>query len=393
MSGYDIILAMGGIDDDLILDAKRHKRAIPVWLRWGALAACLCCVILAAGALSLNLLGREQPARQEAFGSGMEQMSSAEETSQQEENAMLLERNGYVILEDEEYGLKLEVPEDMAEDVVCNAMASFPFVLYEPTSKEQYSGTGDSFDTEGGFIWDIRVLNTQTLQNAFHWDGSDWCEGAAESGLYMLGTKGDLVFVFALPVGERATEETKEAYAQYQKEGLSILRRFIEINGISSNDQWEQIYPTGQDQTEPVVLPQGTDTQAEPILGTEPSELPDVPTEADLAETPENADAEAARDAGVYARDKVYSSKAEGVPAEALEEFTVWFESPATDGRGKFCTDPWSWTFSVTEGTDMAQWGDVMLRCTHENGLDEQVFFWFSDGTITWGPTASPGDA
>ena len=125
---------------------------------------------------------------------------------------------------------------------------------------------------------------------------------------------------------------------------------------------------------------------AEAPLNTETQTEPESPAQT---ETP-NADA--ARDAGVYARDKAYSSKAEGVPVEAVEEFTVWFESPATDGREKFCTDPWSWTFTVTEGTDLAQWGDVVLECNHENGIDSQMFFWRWGGTITWGPTSSPAD-
>ena len=77
MRGYDVIEALGGIGDDLILDAKRrHKKPIPVWLRFGAVAACLCCVVMAAAVLSLNLFGRERTPGQEALGSGRERINA-----------------------------------------------------------------------------------------------------------------------------------------------------------------------------------------------------------------------------------------------------------------------------------------------------------------------------
>lgn len=52
MKGIDIIEAFGGIDAELIADAKRHGRAVPRWLKWSAVAACLCC---AAGLMVLSL--------------------------------------------------------------------------------------------------------------------------------------------------------------------------------------------------------------------------------------------------------------------------------------------------------------------------------------------------
>lgn len=385
MSGYDIILAMGGIDDDLILDAKRHKRAIPVWLRWGALTACLCCAVLAAGVLSLRLFGGESTPGPEMLASGVE-VSAAPEPEQQssgrEENNILAERNGYVILEDTEYGLKLEVPEDMAEDVVCNKTSGTPFRLHEPTSYEalyiEELGTG------GGFVWEILVETYDEFTSLYSLDPTQWTTTLPGVEMEMIGRTEECVYTVRRPSDVQFTIETESAYEAYKKTGDSILKRFLEINGIEANPEWVEAHSGEQEQN------MVTDGQQEEPMA-KPSEAPDEPTGDATADVP--TDAEAAMDTGVYARDKAYSSKAEGVPAEALEEFTVWFESPATDGREKFCTDPWSWTFSVTEGTDMAQWGDVMLECRHENGIDSQVFYWVWGGTITWGPTASPGDA
>ena len=59
MTKKQIIDAVGRVDDDLIAqtDALRQKKRRPVWIKWGAAAACLC--LIAAGAFALF---RETPA-------------------------------------------------------------------------------------------------------------------------------------------------------------------------------------------------------------------------------------------------------------------------------------------------------------------------------------------
>lgn len=49
MKGIDIIEAMNDIDSELLLAAKRHRKAVPRWIRIVSLASCLCCAILACG--------------------------------------------------------------------------------------------------------------------------------------------------------------------------------------------------------------------------------------------------------------------------------------------------------------------------------------------------------
>ena len=49
MKGFDIIEAMNDIDSELLLAAKRHRKAVPRWIRIVSLAACLCCIIFACG--------------------------------------------------------------------------------------------------------------------------------------------------------------------------------------------------------------------------------------------------------------------------------------------------------------------------------------------------------
>ena len=47
MSKDKVIDSLSGIDDDMIqsVEALRRKKRHPVWLKWGALAACLCLVV------------------------------------------------------------------------------------------------------------------------------------------------------------------------------------------------------------------------------------------------------------------------------------------------------------------------------------------------------------
>ena len=391
MRGYDVIEALGGIGDDLILDAKRRrKKPIPVWLRFGAMAACLCCVVMAAAVLSLNLFSRERTPGQEALGSGTERIDAVDVTPKTDDPEIignedrLLTDNDHVILEDEEFGLKLEVPKSMAQDVVCNEKSGVPFALYEPTAYEALYI--ESLGTGGGFLWEIIVETYDEFYSSYSLDPTEWTTVLPGPEIYMMGRTEEYVYTVRNPSDVQFTVETEKAYKEYKKAGASILKRFLVMNEIEINPEWEEVYPAFQTQTE---LPDTTQENGAEAPQAEETTMPTEPT----VPTENTAPAEdAARDAGVYARDKAYSSKADGVPVEALEEFTVWFETPASDGREKFCTDPWSWTFTTTEGTDLAQWGDVVLECNHENGIDSQMFFWSWGGTITWGPTSSPAD-
>ena len=46
MNKDSVIDSLGRIDDDMIrsVEALRHKKKCPAWMRWGAMAACLCLI-------------------------------------------------------------------------------------------------------------------------------------------------------------------------------------------------------------------------------------------------------------------------------------------------------------------------------------------------------------
>ena len=66
MKNEKLLRAIGEIEDDLVCNAVHdtgaRKRTLPLWAKWGALAACLC--LLLAGALTIPRL-RKQPSQNE----------------------------------------------------------------------------------------------------------------------------------------------------------------------------------------------------------------------------------------------------------------------------------------------------------------------------------------
>lgn len=66
MKNEKLLRAIGEIEDDLVCnavhDARARKRTLPLWAKWGALAACLC--LLLAGALTIPRLRSADPREQ-----------------------------------------------------------------------------------------------------------------------------------------------------------------------------------------------------------------------------------------------------------------------------------------------------------------------------------------
>jgi exopolysaccharide biosynthesis protein len=54
MKPDDLIDAMEYISEDLVEEARHHKKTPPAWLRWGSLAICVCCAVLAVGSFVLR---------------------------------------------------------------------------------------------------------------------------------------------------------------------------------------------------------------------------------------------------------------------------------------------------------------------------------------------------
>ncbi|NLT15898.1 MAG: hypothetical protein GXY05_16355 [Clostridiales bacterium] len=61
MKSKDLFEAIGGADEELVERCRQNKTHRPLWLKWGALAACLCLVVV--GVLTIpGVLPLEQPA-------------------------------------------------------------------------------------------------------------------------------------------------------------------------------------------------------------------------------------------------------------------------------------------------------------------------------------------
>ena len=46
MKAEDLLDAIGNIPEAWVLDAEQAGKTVPVWLKWGSVAACLCCILL-----------------------------------------------------------------------------------------------------------------------------------------------------------------------------------------------------------------------------------------------------------------------------------------------------------------------------------------------------------
>lgn len=232
----DIILALDGINDDWILDAKKPIKTVPRWLRWSAAAACFFCALMLLGMIALRWFGGKQ--EPEAFSQGGDEVSSAEPEVQA--------REACVILEDSELGLKLEVLEDVAEAVECNPSEGVPFALYEPLNRAEINADG------GGLIWEIHVYTAEEAKARQLWDGANWSRGAADAGEHLLGTKDGFVYVLLLPTDVRYVSEAQASYSVRQELGRKMLIRFIEINGIDESGDWAEAYPEYEGFFEPM---------------------------------------------------------------------------------------------------------------------------------------------
>lgn len=150
---------------------------------------------------------------------------------------------GYVWIQDSEYGLIVEVPEAYQDDIVCNDRDGVPFALYEPTAYEalyiELLGTG------GGLVWEIWVDTYDEFYSCYSLDPTAWTTVLPGPEIYMMGRTEEYVYTVRRPSDVQFTEETERAYKEYKKAGVSILKRFLEINEITVNPEWEAVFAQG----------------------------------------------------------------------------------------------------------------------------------------------------
>ena len=268
MKGIDIIEAFGGIDNDLLLDAKRHKKAAPRWLKWASLAACLCCVT-ALTVLSLSRLTASPEPRGTSFGAGAptpgpeapalppDPEESALEptptptpeptptpTPEVQPTPTPAPDRDYLELTSDQYQVTLYAPADYASEITTDTSlvdttydVSFPDVAFS------FVDTAAQTPAVAGRVWSISVRD----RDSYDWDGiQEFLDFNFLYNRVPLGTKGNYVYelVYSSP-GEQCDPEDPTAVFSYYchlTDGLTMLEDFITRNGLEEYPLWRDTY-------------------------------------------------------------------------------------------------------------------------------------------------------
>lgn len=265
MTGLKIIEAFGGIDDDLILDAENRKRAIPLWLKYASLAACLLCAVTLFG-LSLGRIFAEPEAPGEAFAepspspivSEVPAEDSAEETApvsppvpeptgnldswtvEPMEDRLYWQSTGFVSTTLHAPGIyEGEIFPDFTfthDDSYTNISSIFTFIdNMARTNERDYTG----------LVWCICATDL----NGWSYDPSIY--GLDDSPFYIfndliLGFDESHVYTLVYPDPAYQVDPSDAAalssYHQHLTDGLNIINDFIETNSLTEYYGWRNRY-------------------------------------------------------------------------------------------------------------------------------------------------------
>lgn len=269
MKGIDIIEAFGEIDDDLLLDAKCHKKTAPRWLKWASLAACLCCVT-ALTVLSLSRLAQEPAPADNAMAPWAPapeaapvlpaEDSSREESSAREPAAPPTEEpsptpeppqasapespQDLLELTSARYQVTLRFPADYAEEITADDDFS------DPRYDTNFSGRAFMFVDHAaqtanfpGLVWSISAIPKEEHDQARYEEFEDsifmynsLLIGADDRNVYLLDWP-DPGFQFDL-----GTPAAARSYYLHVRDGLTILEDFVTQNGLEESTDWQGIY-------------------------------------------------------------------------------------------------------------------------------------------------------
>lgn len=231
MRGIDIIEAMENIDERLILDAKRHKKAAPPWLRFVSLAALFCCVLLL-GLLAVNRI----------LAPGEENVPdtlSPTEESNWEKSA----QEDFAASEDDYFSsdtpLKYELPASLTEEACIEfSEDGKTMTFFDPLTRAHLG--------YGGKIWRINIYTQEEfhrldhqydelLDNGWygHMDPSGYMYAQDEGCVYVLNTPTDLQY-------DPNDSESNASYLKYMEAGLEILESIIDHNDLTVNPNWNE---------------------------------------------------------------------------------------------------------------------------------------------------------
>lgn len=264
MRGIDIIEAMGEIDPELIRDAKIQTRAIPLWLKGLAAAACLVCI----AGITLLSLGRLLGHTDTTGGalspvppapSPVLRPASAEEDSAAEPGPtptpeptptpmpeltptpeeiydVVQELDGSVVYTSE-YDVSLHVPVRYGDEVtVVDGEYTFNYdgktILYGHTAFAFYDTS--IIPTQDGdtpaLVWCIVAVPLEVAD-------TDLNLGDAQSVVLGRNAEYQYSLVYREPSGQCdfADPEAVYSYLDHMNAGLSMLEDFIAINGLDDD--------------------------------------------------------------------------------------------------------------------------------------------------------------
>lgn len=268
MKGINIIEAFGGIDNDLLLDAKRHKKSAPRWLKWASLAACLCCVT-ALTVLSLSRLTAAPESQGTSFGTGAptpvpespalppDSEESALEptptptpeptptpTPEAQPTPTPAPDRDYLELTSEQYQLTLYVPADYASEITTDtSLVNTEYDITFPNVAFSFVDTAAQTPALAGRVWSISVRD----RDSYDWDGVlEYLDYPFLYSRAPLGTKGSYVYELVYsPPGEQCNLEDPTAVFSYYchlTDGLTMLDDFITRNGLEEYPLWRDTY-------------------------------------------------------------------------------------------------------------------------------------------------------
>lgn len=296
MKGIDIIEAFGGIDNDLLLDAKRHKKAAPRWLKWASLAACLCCVT-ALTVLSLSRLTAAPESQGNSFGTGAPtpgpeapalppdlEESALEPTptptpeptptptpDAQPTPTPATDRD-YLELTSDQYQLTLYVPADYASEITPDS----DFI--DPNYDVTFSGNAFTFvDTSvrtsqfPGLVWCISALPKET----HNWERTEeFLDYTFMYNQLPLGSDDRFVYelIYSDPGSQCTATDSAANFSYYLHlfDGLTMLEDFITRNGLEEYTPWRDRYEQRIIQPVEQIL---TDLEQDYLSGLDPSTL------------------------------------------------------------------------------------------------------------------------
>lgn len=304
---------MGHIRAEWVEDAEPNKKAIPVWLKWGSIAVCLCCAVILGmvGLYHLTAPGESSTTNQPAHSvpSGHETVVSPEASSDNEETPMdssseqdnaetaprfpnapdssipLEEAAAYdkaaaQVFTEAVYGLQLEVPADFSDEVLCNPTDDTLFTLYDQVSQDALS-----LDTEdlGGEVWYLSAMTAADFTAEYGLSATEWPQDEFALNTILLGRDGDEMYLLSFPTDVRYGEDAESirSYYRHSLYGFTMLSDFLERNGITQNPYWEASYRMrlcnlATDDFYRVEFGAGPTTSSEPLLTEAAAAIPNL---------------------------------------------------------------------------------------------------------------------